>query len=130
MDIVAFNCVSWRYLNDVPQVDGNYTEETASHSTPTQNVCARLREVNFHPATQNLTVSLTDIPLPPHVDALNLEIPANGRLSPNRVYRIPQELPTHRTYSQPPPERRQVSQRDQRTKAPKFLSKLNPFKKK
>ena len=132
MDQISFNCVSWRYLDGgVPQVDGNYTVDVATQSTPTQNVSVRLREVDFHPSTQNLTVTLRNIPpIPPGVSALNLGIPPDGRLSPSRVYRFPHELPTQRPHSQPPPERRQVPRREPRSRAPNFLSKLNPFKKK
>jgi hypothetical protein len=105
MDIVSPNCVSCRFLQDVPQVDGNYTEDNATNSTPsTQNVSSHL--------FQNISVTF---------DALNLAIPESGEISPNRVYRLP-SLPPDRPRSQPPVNRNRT--------VPKFLKKLNPFKKK
>ena len=141
MDIVAHNCVSWRYLADVPQVDGNYTEENATTATPsTQDMSNHLRDIDTEHDDNSLELAreFANDPINFQVTLAprNLDISPTGNILPNRVYRLPPEPVSPPRPPEPvtPPRPRGRRNRDHhRTNTgavPKFINKLNPFKKK
>ena len=148
LDNASHGCVKWRYLNMVPQIDGNYTEENMTRSTPpTLNVSSHLQEFHLDESFEIHLESVPNLDVEPRnmfnndddpthepeptttITALNLEVPRNGNILPNRVYRLPDELPT-RSYSQQSlHNHRRNREHHRRPAVPKFLKKLNPFKK-
>ena len=113
LDPISTGCVTWKYITQIPQVDGNYTEENlSSRNTLYEQLTVTVPndyrgEVDHSQNGPNV------------VRGLELNIPVDGNLVPNRVYRWGGERQHPENYV-----------RYRRQTLPKFIKKLNPFKKK
>ena len=92
-------------------MDGNYTEENlSSRNTLHEQLTVTVPNDYRGDFAQNDTNE---------VRGVDINIPMNGNLVPNRVYRLKEE-----------PQHIESHVRSRRQPLPKFVMKLNPFKKK
>ena len=111
LDPISTGCVTWKYITQIPQVDGNYTEENlSSRNTLYEQLTVTVPNDYRGDFAQNDTNE---------VRGVDLNIPMNSNLVPNRVYRLDEE-----------PRHIESHVRSRRQPLPKFVMKLNPFKKK
>ena len=76
LDIISPQCVIWRFLtNEVPNVDGNYTTENLTESAQSVSNLVANNQL------ENIIVTF---------DALNLELPESGEISPHRFTAYPE----------------------------------------
>ena len=100
LDTLGENHVSWRYSFDVPQIDGNYTISSleSSISELFEDPPDPLNDSNlhreFHANPVNLRITFPNVSKP-----VIPTVKSNDKISPNVVYRLPDNNPLKEDFS-------------------------------